>query len=735
MTGRAVLVAVRSAACLLSMACAALAADYYVDVKGDDANPGTQAKPWRTLGRAMGEKAPGPGPGDTIWVRGGSYPEEVKAVRGGAPGKPLSLRAYGKEKPVLEGGGKLKIALHLGKGAKAAADHVVIEGLLITGYKDRGVFVDRRLDVTVRKVEVTRCYRGFWILGARRFRLQHSDVHHNVYNNVFVDGWGVPSVGIELSDSRFRHTEKMDNIRIHPPATHICARGEVDAVEPAGLGLARLTSSKIDFRKARRGTIIGQTPQGSEAVPSLILLFPGKADPRPDGKEIPGGKLKLWDARSWFVLRANPEWRGKPYSPDGRQALFEIGDAKIDDLRRAGFAYVCYQHDRRVSTIKDVKVLRNEVSWSGRQGLLIQGSHHVLVKDNDIHHNDTTGIQIENMSSHVWVEGNRCWANSYGRGQEAGIWIAGAEHAVVQNNRMYENQRGLGVTNSMWVLVRRNMIYNNRGQHVAPHVPSKRAAIKRSFTGGMWTRAGIHDMPETQVSVRNAFVHNTFYGNGDVKSRWGAVLHGIISRRHTRGMDTAFRNNLIQAHQGAWLLDVISERIALDGNLYHGPGKVRIQWRPGITLKDPQRGMKVYTISDPKGFAAFRKDTGQDAHSQFVEVKLVDPEKADFRPAARSPAVDAGVPLTVAASPGQGRRLPVTDVRFFSEGLTTSTGERLVPGDEIMIAGAAARIARIDRPRNVLILDRDMAWKRGDRVDDPYRGAAPDVGAVETGGR
>jgi hypothetical protein len=59
--------------------------DYYVGVAGDDANPGTQEQPFRTL-RKAGETL---APGDTCHVGSGVYPETVRPVRSGKFEKPI----------------------------------------------------------------------------------------------------------------------------------------------------------------------------------------------------------------------------------------------------------------------------------------------------------------------------------------------------------------------------------------------------------------------------------------------------------------------------------------------------------------------------------------------------------------------------------------------------------------------------------------------------------------------
>jgi len=60
----------------------AQAAEYYLDAaNGNDSNPGTEAQPWKTIARAQNYKAgyvpdgydPMVAPGDTVWVKNGSY--------------------------------------------------------------------------------------------------------------------------------------------------------------------------------------------------------------------------------------------------------------------------------------------------------------------------------------------------------------------------------------------------------------------------------------------------------------------------------------------------------------------------------------------------------------------------------------------------------------------------------------------------------------------------------------
>lgn len=74
---------------------------YYVDAsKGDDANPGTVERPWKTVQHSILQLRPG----DTLLLRGGIYYENVYCAITGTPDKPITVRGYPGETAVLDGG-------------------------------------------------------------------------------------------------------------------------------------------------------------------------------------------------------------------------------------------------------------------------------------------------------------------------------------------------------------------------------------------------------------------------------------------------------------------------------------------------------------------------------------------------------------------------------------------------------------------------------------------------------
>lgn len=75
------------------------AAEIYVATTGNDANPGTKAKPFATIQAAVNKLQPG----DTCLVRGGTYRETVTFPRSGTADKPITLKPYGNERVTVSG--------------------------------------------------------------------------------------------------------------------------------------------------------------------------------------------------------------------------------------------------------------------------------------------------------------------------------------------------------------------------------------------------------------------------------------------------------------------------------------------------------------------------------------------------------------------------------------------------------------------------------------------------------
>lgn len=74
---------------------------YYVDAgKGDDKQDGSEARPWKTIQHGVGRLKPG----DTLYLRGGTYYEKVRLGRSGTADAPIVIASFPGELAVIDGG-------------------------------------------------------------------------------------------------------------------------------------------------------------------------------------------------------------------------------------------------------------------------------------------------------------------------------------------------------------------------------------------------------------------------------------------------------------------------------------------------------------------------------------------------------------------------------------------------------------------------------------------------------
>lgn len=74
---------------------------FFVDAgKGDDSREGTGDAPWRTIDHAVKHLRAG----DTLYLRGGVYYENVYLALAGAPENPITIRGYPGETAIIDGG-------------------------------------------------------------------------------------------------------------------------------------------------------------------------------------------------------------------------------------------------------------------------------------------------------------------------------------------------------------------------------------------------------------------------------------------------------------------------------------------------------------------------------------------------------------------------------------------------------------------------------------------------------
>ena len=140
---------------VMTAATAARAETYYVATNGSDENPGSEAKPLRTIQKAASVARAG----DTILVRGGVYSEHVVMRFSGQEGKPIVLKNYPGEGLVIQPGERGKqppghgLLLQAQEGYQKPIGWVMIEGLEIR-YGHDGVKFYNAHDIVIRNCNI-----------------------------------------------------------------------------------------------------------------------------------------------------------------------------------------------------------------------------------------------------------------------------------------------------------------------------------------------------------------------------------------------------------------------------------------------------------------------------------------------------------------------------------------------------------------------------------------------------
>ncbi|PYV32123.1 MAG: hypothetical protein DMG22_14425 [Acidobacteria bacterium] len=219
---------------LLACAGCAGAADYYVSDRGKDSNPGTAAKPWRSLAKVDASRF---APGDRVLLEGGQTFDGnlVLDERSNAnPQQPITIGSFGKGRAVIHAG--------LGTGILVRnIGGIVIRDLIVAGddaSKNQGFGIEvlnergtAKLDfIRIENVDASQFrWAGIYVGGAptimqsfealpgsrygfRDVQISHSTVHHNMYGGILISGpWNRVPGGYANEDVTIRDSVVHDN--------------------------------------------------------------------------------------------------------------------------------------------------------------------------------------------------------------------------------------------------------------------------------------------------------------------------------------------------------------------------------------------------------------------------------------------------------------------------------------------------------------------------------------------
>jgi parallel beta-helix repeat protein len=333
-----------------------------------------------------------------------------------------------------------------------------------------------------------------------------------------------------------------------------------------------------------------------------------------------------------------------------------------------------------------IVISENEVDYNESEGIHTWNAVGVLISDNYLHHNGATGIQIEDGSENIVVEGNLSEDNAQKYEFEAGVWIDGSKNVLVRNNILRKNKVGLIITSSDRVIVHDNYVYlNNRG---AENLNNAAGLIVEDSTSNI------------------TLTHNIFYKNGAEGTQHGAVNFGLFN---PSCKNIAFKNNIVAETANALeLFQDSCASFASDFNNYYNTRLLAFLWN-----------------QNQLDWSDYQAATGQDTNSLTINPDFVDPAGYNFSLQPGSQLINHGTILAWTTSSGKGNTFTVTDASYFSDGFGIGMG------DSIVIDGKRANILSIDYMKRSIKIDQSLNWNENDVVSFPYTGSAPSMGVNE----
>ena len=111
---------------------------YYVAKNGNDNNPGTEQSPWLTITKATNTLAAG----DTVYIKEGTYNENVLIKNSGSPGMFITFAAYPGDSVTIDGKG-LSVDIHDGLVQIPGLSYINLSGLRVINSRFTGIMVGR----------------------------------------------------------------------------------------------------------------------------------------------------------------------------------------------------------------------------------------------------------------------------------------------------------------------------------------------------------------------------------------------------------------------------------------------------------------------------------------------------------------------------------------------------------------------------------------------------------------
>ncbi len=376
--------------------------------------------------------------------------------------------------------------------------------------------------------------------------------------------------------------------------------------------------------------------------------------------------------------------------------------------------------------------------------------------------NGTDLLSIDGGSGHL-VAGN-----FFGDASHTGLVLLGVKRSVIRHNTLVNRRwRCMEVESQRhepFALSEFNVIENNhfgftpcKGiQYAGNRSIIRRNVFRHERMAMGWANyLGKVKGPEAWHNEHNRFIHNVVAECGGT-----AFVTAQIDQNRRSGIEAAepianndramvFSTNLVNPKIAGYDDVGYGDNLVVNNLFYRNESGVDKLYPPSIQISfewnaAPMHGQivrnaihgegtgaKIFWLERAKSGYSIADFQRQFPAAAFENVELdpafIEPAAGNFQLSVRSPVIDQGRALTLTTAADRGRRLPVQDALYFTD------GHGLMAGDVIRVGIHRVAVVGVDYSARVLVIDRDIAWNMGEPVSLDFVGRGPDLGAYEHG--
>jgi hypothetical protein len=166
----------------------AIGKKYFISSTGNDANPGTIGRPWKTVSKVTRLQLY---PGDALYFQGGQSfkgPVLLDSLDEGTVAHPILVSSYGKGRAIIDGGNETAVWINKSR-------HIIIKNIAVkgngrkAGNTGRGLYLSDARHIELEQVDAGGFQKsGVEIMDGSYIKLRYVDAHDNGYAGIAVTG-------------------------------------------------------------------------------------------------------------------------------------------------------------------------------------------------------------------------------------------------------------------------------------------------------------------------------------------------------------------------------------------------------------------------------------------------------------------------------------------------------------------------------------------------------------------